>query len=132
MSSSIDCDDDIHCLANLPHVSNEGGMSVEILNFSDPPSSVLRSDESRVETSTSPSQSHTRKKKVVKKAPNAPKRFKSSYICFVEANMKVVKKTSANDAKVTDAMKILANMWKMLPPHERLKYEKQAKSDKRR
>ncbi len=41
-----------------------------------------------------------RKRKLLKKAPNAPKRFKSAYIYFVTEQMEDVKKTLPNDTKV--------------------------------
>lgn len=42
----------------------------------------------------------TRKRKPLKKAPNAPKRFKSAYICFVAEKMDDVKKRMAVETKV--------------------------------
>ena len=41
-----------------------------------------------------------RKRKVYKKAPDAPKRFKSAYICFVMHKMEEVKQLLPQDAKV--------------------------------
>lgn len=73
-----------------------------------------------------------RKKKAYKKAPDAPKRFKSAYICFVTDKMEVVKSTLPADVKVTEVMKVLAYMWKNLPPLEKLEYEKIARADKSR
>jgi hypothetical protein len=40
------------------------------------------------------------KKRLLKKAPNAPKRFKTSYICFVMEKMDSVKEESSKDVKV--------------------------------
>ena len=37
---------------------------------------------------------------MLKKAPNAPKRFKSAYICFVMEKMDEVKATLPSDTKV--------------------------------
>jgi hypothetical protein len=44
--------------------------------------------------------SNGRKRRLLKKAPDAPKRFKSAYICFVMDKMEEVKKSSSPDAKV--------------------------------
>eukprot|EP01040_Poterioochromonas_malhamensis_P011768 gene11768-12840_t len=73
-----------------------------------------------------------RKRRLMKKAPDAPKRFKSAYICFVTDKMDDVKKSLPADMKVTEIMKTLAYMWKNLPPLERLEYEKIAEADKSR
>lgn len=47
-----------------------------------------------------PGQSQQRKKRLLKKAPDAPKRFKSAYICFVTDKMDDVKKSLPSDVKV--------------------------------
>ena len=41
-----------------------------------------------------------RKKRLLKKAPDAPKRFKTAYICFVMEKMDGVKEKSPKDEKV--------------------------------
>lgn len=41
-----------------------------------------------------------RKKRLLKKAPDAPKRFKTAYICFVMDKMDSVKEKSPKDEKV--------------------------------
>lgn len=41
-----------------------------------------------------------RKRRLMKKAPDAPKRFKSAYICFVTDKMDDVKKSLPADMKV--------------------------------
>ena len=41
-----------------------------------------------------------RKKRLLKKAPEAPKRFKTAYICFVMEKMDGVKEESPKDEKV--------------------------------
>lgn len=70
----------------------------------------------------------------MKKAPDAPKRFKSAYICFICERMGTEKANSIQNAdqKVTEIMKILANKWKELPPHEKERYELMALVDKQR
>ena len=42
----------------------------------------------------------SRKRRLLKKAPDAPKRFKSAYICFVMEKMDDVKKTLPQEIKV--------------------------------
>lgn len=41
-----------------------------------------------------------RKKRLIRKAPNAPKRFKSAYICYVVEKMDEVKSMLSSDVKV--------------------------------
>jgi hypothetical protein len=77
----------------------------------------------------------TKKRKLMKKAPDAPKRFKSAYICFIGEKMEFEKANgTANnpDTKVTDIMKVLANKWKELHPSEKERYELMAIADKQR
>lgn len=42
----------------------------------------------------------SRRKRLLRKAPDAPKRFKSAYICYVIEQMVEVKKTLADDVNV--------------------------------
>lgn len=42
----------------------------------------------------------SRKRRLLKKAPDAPKRFKSAYICFVMEKMDDVKKNLPQEIKV--------------------------------
>lgn len=46
-----------------------------------------------------------RKRRLLKKAPDAPKRFKSAYICFVTEKMEDVKKELPPDKKVMPVMR---------------------------
>lgn len=77
---------------------------------------------------------HCKKRKLMKKAPDAPKRFKTAYICFVTEKMDEVKSnlSSLEECKVTDIMKVLALMWKNLSPSEKIHYQQQADDDKNR
>jgi hypothetical protein len=43
----------------------------------------------------------SKKRKALKKAPDAPKRFKSAYICFVMQKMEGMKRAAGPEAKVT-------------------------------
>lgn len=72
----------------------------------------------------------TRKKRALKKCPDAPKRFRSAYICFLSENLEKAKSNIPNDAKVTDVMKELANNWRSLPQEEKNYYEIMAQEDK--
>ena len=65
-------------------------------------------------------------------APDAPKRFKSAYICFVMERMDGVKEELDKDVKVTDLMRALATRWRELPIDERQKFEAMAETDKTR
>jgi hypothetical protein len=56
--------------------------------------------EIKVEEMEGVSSQSIRKRKVYKKAPDAPKRFKSAYICFVMHKMEEVKQFLPQDAKV--------------------------------
>lgn len=46
------------------------------------------------------SNSGTRKRRTLKKAPDAPKRFKSAYICYVMHKMEEMKQSVEPDMKV--------------------------------
>lgn len=73
-----------------------------------------------------------KKKRLLKKSPHAPKRFRSAYICFVTEKMDIVKSSLPPEMKVTDVMKRLAIMWKALPPLQKKHYESIAEADKNR
>ncbi len=78
------------------------------------------------------STSKSKKRKLLKKAPNAPKRFKSAYICFITQNMDEMKNKLGQDSKVTDVTKELAKIWKNLPSAEKNRYISVAEADKAR
>lgn len=65
-----------------------------------------------------------------RKAPQAPKRFKSPYIYFSMARMEELKKLSGGKTKVTSTSKQVSKEWKCLPPSERRKWEEVARRDK--
>jgi len=68
----------------------------------------------------------------LRKAPNAPKRFKSSYICFFMAKQPEIKKELGDEGTVSNISKRSAEMWKNLPPGEREHWEEVAAKDKQR
>lgn len=68
----------------------------------------------------------------LRKAPNAPKRFKSSYICFFMAKQPEIKESLGDQATVTAISKRSAAMWKNLPAEERAHWDDVAAKDKQR
>jgi len=74
----------------------------------------------------------SRKRKSLKKAPEAPRRFRSAYIIYVMAKMEALRTPDAAPIMVTETMKDLAKSWKALPPHEKQIYTQQADADKAR
>lgn len=68
----------------------------------------------------------------LRKAPNAPKRFKSSYICFFMAKQTVIKEELGDHASVTAVSKRSAEMWKSLPAEDRAVWDEIAAKDKHR
>ena len=71
-------------------------------------------------------------KLALRKAPNAPKRFKSSYICFFMAKQSIIKEELSKDATVTSISKRSAEMWKGLSMEERAVWDDIAFQDKKR
>jgi len=68
----------------------------------------------------------------LRKAPQAPKRFKSSYIMFFMAKQQEIKATLGAGASVGDVSKESSNRWKKLKPEERVIWDQKAKEDKER
>lgn len=77
---------------------------------------------------------HKRKKdsSTLRKAPQAPKRFKSSYICFFMAKQPEIKLELGEKATVTEISKRSAQMWRTLPTDERAHWDEVAAKDKQR
>ena len=69
------------------------------------------------EVEASPPRGAGRKRKgkrdpqAMRKAPHAPKRFKSSYICFFMAKQGEIKEALGEDANVSSISKRSAEMW---------------------
>lgn len=70
--------------------------------------------------------------KVTKTHPDAPKRFKSSYICFSIAHQDKVKAELGPNARVADISKRMAQLWKGLSEEEKKKWDAEAKADRAR
>ena len=68
----------------------------------------------------------------LRKAPGAPKRFKSSYICFFMAKQTEIKAEIGEQASVAAISKRSAEMWKTLTPHQRAHWDDVALKDKQR
>lgn len=68
----------------------------------------------------------------LRKAPDAPKRFKSSYICFFMAKQPIIKEELGEQASVTNISKRSAEIWKSLPAEERALWDAIAAKDKLR
>lgn len=58
-------------------------------------------------STANPAKKQKTEKKALRKNPNAPKRFKSSYICFFVAKQDEIKKEIGQDATVSLYMNIL-------------------------
>jgi hypothetical protein len=70
-----------------------------------------------------------------KKAPDAPKRFKSAFIIFSAEKHKQIKEALANEGrteKTTDIAKLVSEAWREMPPAEREAWEEKARQDKAR
>ncbi|KAL7579085.1 hypothetical protein ACA910_019120 [Epithemia clementina (nom. ined.)] len=82
----------------------------------------------------SPSRGKGAKKRrdTLRKAPQAPKRFKSSYICFFMAKQPEIKDSLGDKATVTEISKRSAEMWKGLASEDRAYWDEVARKDKER
>ena len=97
-------------------------------------------DDDIVESPTSSSNPASSKKALkrkkdsstLRKAPQAPKRFKSSYICFFMAKQPEIKSELGEKATVTEISKRSAQMWRNLPGDERAHWDEVAAKDKQR
>lgn len=70
-----------------------------------------------------------------KKAPGAPKRFKSAFIIFSSEKHKIIKeeqKDNPNAKKTTDIAKLVSEEWRNMPPEEKKVWEEKASKDKAR
>lgn len=102
--------------------------------FEDPTMTAVAPPPTRTEE---PPTSQRRKNKkrdatTLRKAPQAPKRFKSSYICFFMAKQPEIKEELGDKASVTEVSKRSAEMWRKLPTEERAHWDEVAAKDKQR
>jgi high mobility group protein B3 len=68
----------------------------------------------------------------LRKCPTAPKRFKSSYICFFMAKQPVIKEELGDSATVSEVSKRSADMWRSLSAEDRAHWDEVAAKDKQR
>jgi len=70
-----------------------------------------------------------------KKAPDAPKRFKSAFIIFSAEKHKKIKAELLSEGrteKTTDIAKLVSEAWRSMPPEEKESWEEKARQDKAR
>jgi len=72
------------------------------------------------------------KKPGFRKAPGAPKRFKSPYIIFSISRMAKYRQEMGSKTNVTSISKLVSDEWKNMPSTERRQWEEQARLDKER
>jgi len=90
-------------------------------------------EEQEAAVESSPKRGKKRKENPpLRKAPQAPKRFKSSYICFFMAKQPEIKAELGEKATVTEISKRSAEMWRNLPALERVHWDEVAAKDKQR
>jgi hypothetical protein len=85
--------------------------------------------------SLAPPKKAPRKKRdqsALRKAPGAPKRFKSSYICFFIHKQPEIKEELGETATVSEVSKRSAELWRSLPAAERARWDDVAAKDKQR
>jgi len=90
-------------------------------------------DDKKNESSTFSAKVKKRRHKTTfRKAPQAPKRFKSSYILFFCAKRGGIKNELGSSASVADVSKRSSELWKALDVNERAKWDKISNEDKQR
>lgn len=80
----------------------------------------------------STSRSRKRSSNRNKKAPGAPKRFKSSYICFFMAKRDDIKKELGDGASISAVSKRSAELWRALGAEDKAHWDAEAAKDKER
>lgn len=73
-----------------------------------------------------------KRESTLRKAPQAPKRFKSSYIIFFMAQQDIIKNELGPKASVGEVSKKSSEKWKKLTPEEKAVWEEKARLDKER
>jgi len=100
-----------------------------------PPLPTPISDTTPTPASPSPGGSKNRKRRdgtSLRKAPQAPKRFKSSYILFFMEKQEEIKSQLPKGSSVGDVSKKSSELWKKLSPEERAHWDARAEKDKER
>eukprot|EP00538_Stauroneis_constricta_P002448 CAMPEP_0119550732 /NCGR_PEP_ID=MMETSP1352-20130426/4194_1 /TAXON_ID=265584 /ORGANISM="Stauroneis constricta, Strain CCMP1120" /LENGTH=494 /DNA_ID=CAMNT_0007596679 /DNA_START=86 /DNA_END=1570 /DNA_ORIENTATION=- len=85
-------------------------------------------------TEASPKRKNGRKRNgtVLRKAPQAPKRFKSSYIMFFMSKQSEIKEMLGSTASVSDISRKSGELWKLVTKEERAHWDSVAAKDKER
>lgn len=71
-----------------------------------------------------------KKQQRVRKSPHAPKRFKSSYICFFMAKQAEIKAELGPNTPLSEISRRSAQLWRNLAPADRLHWDTVAERDK--
>jgi HMG (high mobility group) box len=83
------------------------------------------------ESSDSDSDAPRRRKKKKKKDPNAPKRAMSAYLFFGMQQRPIIKAQNPH-LRSHEIMKQIADLWRNLPAHAKIEFDRKAEEDKRR
>lgn len=67
-----------------------------------------------------------------KKAPQAPRRFKSAYMFFSTEKHRLIRSEMGEKLQTTEVAKMVSQAWKNLPADEREKWDEMARRDKAR
>uniref|UniRef100_A0A7S4AU04 HMG box domain-containing protein n=1 Tax=Pseudo-nitzschia australis TaxID=44445 RepID=A0A7S4AU04_9STRA len=110
-----------------------------LLNVTGNAYTIERKESMLLKMSTNRSTPHMRQFAPVKykKAPQAPRRFKSSYMFFSTMKHKLIRgelseKGEGQKVSTTEVAKMVSRAWKALPEDEREKWEEMARQDKAR
>jgi hypothetical protein len=87
---------------------------------------------SAVEDSQKRGKKNKRDKASLVEAPQAPKRCKSSYICFFMSQQPLIKQELGEHASVSEVSERSAELWRNLPAEQRVHWDEVAAKDKRR
>lgn len=103
----------------------------------DPDQQEYQGEESLLEDDEDEENPKKRKKNqrdgsTLRKCPTAPKRFKSSYICFFMAKQPIIKNELGDKSTVTEVSKKSAEMWRNLSGEDRAHWDDVAAKDKQR
>jgi len=112
---------------------SETNCDVRIITTDEEITSSLFDDETPV---SEPSKKKAKSAVKFKKAPQAPRRFKSAYMFFSTAKHPEIRERLKNEGKreekTTHIAKLVSAEWKALPEEERKKWEEIAREDKAR
>ena len=113
------------------HHDDEGHLTDEHSGGSLSPPHSEPHEEVEVEVKK-PKQKRKRPVAPLRKNPDAPRRFKSSYICFFTAKQGEIKESLGGKATVKDISQQAAHLWKHMDAEERAKWDEIAAKDKER